>query len=343
MVIKSKVINILSLCLKFPQTQLFFAKNIMSQKFLFIIDPLISLKIKKDATLYIIKACQSLGIETYICETHHIGIQKEHITITAQKIHLHDDYRILKQNFADISPADTYHATDFNIIFMRKDPPVDEIYMTATYLLSLAELQNVRVVNPPKTLRNYNEKLFALEFPQFIPEYCFSASENDLRYFAKEYSNIILKPIDGMGGRGIFMTRYDDPNFSVIYETLSHYGKRAVFAQRFLPEITHGDKRIFMSHGEPYDYALARIPTGASIRGNLVSGGHFEARPLSKRDCEIATVVGQRLKEEKIDLCGIDIIGDYLTEINITSAGCFTEISDATNTNLALKYIEKYL
>lgn len=315
----------------------------MSQKFLFIIDPLANLKIIKDTTLYIIKACQSLGIESYICELHHLGMTMGNVTLMAQKIHLHEDYRILKQNFAELTPAQSYDATDFDIIFMRKEPPVDELFVTATHLLSLAELQNVKIVNPPETLRNYNEKLFALEFPELIPDYCFSASESDLKHFAKQYSNIILKPIDGMGGRGIFITKYDDPNFSVICETLSHYGKKPILAQRFIPEIASGDKRVTILHGEPYEYVLARIPTGVSIRGNLVAGGSFETRPLSKRDYEIAQIVAEKLKEKKIDLCGIDIIGDYLTEINITSTGCFTELSDSTNTNLALKYIEKYL
>lgn len=217
---------------------------------------------------------------------------------------------------------------------MRKDPPFDNEYIYATYLLEQAEQQGTLVVNKPQSLRDCNEKFFATHFPELTPTTLISRRADILRKFAAEQRDIILKPLDGMGGSQIFRHREGDPNLSVILETLTLHGQQQIMAQRYIPEITQGDKRILMINGEPVPYCLARIPAQGETRGNLAAGGRGEARPLSARDQEIAAIVGPELKRRGLIFVGLDVIGDRLTEINVTSPTCIREIDAAYGTDI---------
>ena len=315
----------------------------MQKQFLFIIDPFETLNPKKDTSLALIKAALDQSTIPYICSMHDFSVSKKKVTITAQKVTLPDHYRDLSISDKYLSNAEVIDSADFSVIFMRKDPPVDDLYITVTQILALCERYGSKIVNPPQMLQSLNEKIFSFYFPDLVPDFCFSADFETLETFAKAHPRIIMKPIDGMGGKGIFVTSYDDPNLPVIYETLTAYGRHPVLAQAFVDDITNGDKRILILHGEAFPFCLARIPTGRNIRGNLAAGGTYETRPLTSTDLEIANKIAPFLVENNIDLCGIDVIGDKLTEINITSPTCFLEISDASETNIAKKYIEKYI
>ncbi len=229
---------------------------------------------------------------------------------------------------------------------MRKDPPFNSEYVYATYLLELAERRGTLVVNRPQSLRDCNEKFFATQFPQCAPPTLVSRRSDILRAFAAEHGDVILKPLDEMGGASIFRHRDGDPNLSVILETLTDHGRRQIMAQRYLPAIKDGDKRILMIDGEPVEYCLARIPAAGETRGNLAAGGRGEARPLSERDRWIAAQVGPSLRERGLLFVGLDVIGDYLTEINVTSPTCAREIDAAYGTDIGgrlMAAIEKRL
>jgi glutathione synthase len=223
---------------------------------------------------------------------------------------------------------------DLDVILMRKDPPFNSEYVYATYLLELAEKAGTLVVNRPQSLRDCNEKFFATQFPQCTPPTLVSRRSDILREFANEHRDIILKPLDEMGGASIFRHREGDPNLSVILEVLTEHGSRQIMAQRYIPAIKDGDKRILMIDGEPIPYCLARIPAAGETRGNLAAGGRGVAQPLSDRDREIAAIVGPQLRERGLLFVGLDVIGDYLTEINITSPTCIREIDNAFDTRI---------
>lgn len=293
-------------------------------KALFVIDPIDTLNHYKDSSLAFMRSFGDLGAACFICGTEDLTLKGAKGFALGREITVGEDCR-------NLAAAENKPLESFDYIFMRKDPPVDKAYLYATYMLEAAERKGVKVINPPKALRDFNEKLFTLLFPSLIPETLFSADKRALQAFAAEYEKIILKPADGMGGRGVFLSYADDPNFSVIWETLTENGQFPILAQRFIPEIKQGDKRVLILNGEAFPYSLARIPGEKSVRGNLAAGGEYEARPLSKRDRDIAKKVAVRLKQENIALAGIDIIGDYLTEINITSPTCFVELERLTD------------
>jgi glutathione synthase len=225
--------------------------------------------------------------------------------------------------------------SSLNVILMRKDPPFDNEFVYSTYLLEQAERDGVLIVNRPQSLRDCNEKLFATLFPQCTPPTLVSRRADILREFAEEQRDVILKPLDGMGGTSIFRHRQGDPNLSVILETLTAHGSQQIMAQRYLPAIKDGDKRILMIDGEPVPYCLARIPAQGETRGNLAAGGRGEARPLSERDREIAALVGPELRARGLLFVGLDVIGEHLTEINVTSPTCIREIDKAFDTRIA--------
>ena len=229
---------------------------------------------------------------------------------------------------------------DFDAVLMRKDPPFDMEYFYATHLLEIAEREGAKVYNRPAALRNWSEKLSISRFPQFTPPTLVAKRESDLRDFLEIHGDIIVKPLDGMGGAGIFRLRKGDPNLGVILETATCYGKKTVMAQRFLPEISEGDKRILVVGGVPAPYCLARIPKEGETRGNLASGGRGVARALSERDFEIASFVGKVLIREGIYLAGLDVIGNHLTEINVTSPTCMQEICDQKGFDVAKMMID---
>jgi glutathione synthase len=230
--------------------------------------------------------------------------------------------------------------SELDVILMRKDPPFDNEFVYSTYLLEQAEQAGVLVVNRPQSLRDCNEKLFATQFPECAPPTLVSRRSDILREFAKEQRDIILKPLDGMGGSSIFRHCEGDPNLSVILETLTAHGKQQIMAQRYLPAILEGDKRILMIDGEPVPYCLARIPALGETRGNLAAGGRGEARPLTERDREIAAAVGPALREKGLLFVGLDVIGDYLTEINVTSPTCIREIDEAYDTRIGERLMD---
>lgn len=222
-----------------------------------------------------------------------------------------------------------------DVIIMRKDPPFDQEYIYATYLLERAESMGVYVVNKPQSLRDANEKLFTSWFPQCCAETLVAREPARIRSFLHEQGEIILKPLDGMGGTSIFHLRKDDPNLSVILETMTQYNSRYVMAQKYIPEIKDGDKRILMINGEAVPYALARIPAQGETRGNLAAGGRAEGRELTEQDCWIASQVGPTLREKGLIFVGLDVIGDKLTEINVTSPTCVQELDQQFGLNIA--------
>ena len=213
---------------------------------------------------------------------------------------------------------------------MRKDPPFDNEYLYSTYLLELAASQGARVLNNPASVRSWNEKLSVAKFPQFAPEFLVTANNDLIRDFLATHKDMVVKPLDGMGGSGIFRLTESDPNIGVILETATNFGAQTIMAQRYLPQILQGDKRIIVINGEPLPYALARIPKAGETRGNLAAGGTGVAQVLTARDLEIAKTVGKTLKQEGLFLVGLDVIGDYLTEINVTSPTGMIEIAAQT-------------
>jgi len=223
---------------------------------------------------------------------------------------------------------------ELDVILMRKDPPFDNEYVYTTYILEEAERQGTLVVNRCESLRDCNEKVFATRFPQCCPPVLVSADRKRLRAFHQQHQDVIFKPLDGMGGTGIFRVRRDDPNVSVILEMLTGHGRQTIMAQRFIPEIVAGDKRILVINGEAVPYCLARVPEVGETRGNLAAGGAGRPQPLSERDHWIAAQVGPTLRELGLLFVGLDIIGDYLTEINVTSPTCIREIDDGYNLDI---------
>jgi glutathione synthase len=229
---------------------------------------------------------------------------------------------------------------DFDAILMRKDPPFDSEYFYATHLLQQAEREGARVFNKPAALRDHPEKLSIMEFPQFIGPTLVTRDEADIQRFHAEHGDIILKPLDGMGGMGIFRVGPDGLNLGSITETLNRHGAQSLMVQKFLPEIAQGDKRVLVIGGKPVPFCLARIPQGSEIRGNLAAGGKGVARPISGRDREIAETLGPILHARGLLLVGLDVIGDCLTEINVTSPTCFQEITDQTGFDVAAMFID---
>jgi glutathione synthase len=229
---------------------------------------------------------------------------------------------------------------DFDAILMRKDPPFDSEYFYATHLLEQAERDGARVFNKPGALRDHPEKLAIMEFPQFIGPTLVTRDEADIKRFHAEHQDIILKPLDGMGGMGIFRVGPDGMNLGSITETLNRHGAQSLMVQKFLPEIVDGDKRVLVIGGKPVPFCLARIPQGSEVRGNLAAGGKGVARPISARDREIAEALGPVLAARGLLLVGLDVIGDCLTEINVTSPTCFQEIFDQTGCDVAALFID---
>jgi len=247
-------------------------------------------------------------------------------------------YQIVSEQFIALDTLD--------VIIMRKDPPFDQEYIYATYLLERAEMAGVYVLNKPQSLRDANEKLFTAWFPQCCAETLVAREAQLIREFLKEQGEIILKPLDGMGGASIFHLRENDPNISVILETMTEHNQRFVMAQRYLPEIKDGDKRILVVNGEPVPYALARIPAKGETRGNLAAGGMAKGQPLTKQDYWIVEQVAPTLKEKGLVFVGLDVIGDCLTEINVTSPTCVQELDKQFNLNICadlLNHIEATL
>src|SRR5690606_28671205 len=230
--------------------------------------------------------------------------------------------------------------SELDVILMRKDPPFDNEYIYSTYILEEAEKQGTLVLNRPQSLRDCNEKIFATQFPQCCPPVLVSRTAAQLRAFHREHGDVIFKPLDGMGGSSIFRCREDDPNVGVILETLTRHGQQLIMAQRYIPEITQGDKRILVIDGEPVPYCLARVPAQGETRGNLAAGGTGIAQPLSEQDYWIVSQVAPTLREKGLVFVGLDVIGNYLTEINVTSPTCAREIDKAFDTDIGGRFMD---
>ena len=304
---------------------------------LFVADPLASFKIYKDTTFAMMREAQKRGHQVSACEMSTVCWQQgQPVSAWVQDIQLTGDhtewYRVSETRRAALK--------SFDAVVMRKDPPFDSEYFYATHLLSQAEREGAKVFNSPAALRNHPEKLAILEFPQFIAPTLVTKNEQDIRAFHAEHGDIILKPLDGMGGMGIFKVGADGLNLGAIIETLNQGGQQTVMVQKFLPGIAQGDKRVLLIGGKPVPYCLARIPQGGEVRGNLAAGGKGVAQPISARDREIAEALGPILMARGLMLVGLDFIGDSLTEINVTSPTCFQEITDQMGCDVAALFLD---
>ena len=300
-------------------------------KLAFIVDPLDEFKIYKDTSFAMMREAHARGCELYTLQQEDIYWRKERVAGNAARLHLTGDPHAW---YCSDAAVETDLAA-FDAVIMRKDPPFDMEYVYSTYLLEAAEAQGARVFNRPRAIRDHNEKLAIARYAGFIAPTIVTRLERVLREFVAEHQDVIFKPLDGMGGSSIFRARLGDPNLSVIIETLTQLGKRTIMAQRYLPAISNGDKRVLLIGGKPVPYCLARIPKAGETRGNLAAGGTGEARELTPRDHEIAGTLAPRLHEQGLLLVGLDVIGDNLTEINVTSPTCFQEIMNQTGCNVA--------
>ncbi len=304
-------------------------------KLLFILDPLESLKSHKDTSLAIMHEASGRGHALYVCEQHDMFLHNASVKVNAKKFQFANTV-----NCYALNEPEEVLPQHFDAILMRKDPPFDNEYLYSTYLLELAVQQGARVINNPSAVRSWNEKLSIAKFPQFAPEFLVTSRNDLIREFLATHQDIVVKPLDGMGGSGVFRLTQADPNIGVILETITKFETQTVMAQRYLPEIKQGDKRIIVINGEPLPYALARIPKAGETRGNLAAGGTGVTQPLTQRDLEIATTIGKTLKQEGLFLVGLDVIGEYLTEINVTSPTGMVEIAAQTSCNPAQVFMQ---
>lgn len=294
-------------------------------------DPIGSINYKKDSSLAMLFEAQLRGYQLYYFEQADLYLDGPQARALSRELKVNQD----SHNWYELGQPADIALEQLDVILMRKDPPFDMDYIFSTYILEMAEKAGVLVVNNPASLRNANEKLFTLEFPQCTPPTLVSSQAEKIKAFVEKHETAILKPLDGMGGSSIFRTDKHDQNINVIIETLTQHGQRIIMAQRFIPEITKGDKRILLIDGVAVPYALARIPSKGEVRANLATGGTGEGIELSERDQWICEQVGPRLREEGLLFVGIDVIGDYLTEVNVTSPTCIRELDSMYNLNIS--------
>ena len=305
-------------------------------KIAFLADPLSTFKTYKDSTYAMMAEADKRGHAVYAFQQHDMALDSGVVSANVARITLtgdaHDWYRA--------EPAHECKLSEFDAVLQRKDPPFDMEYVYGTYLLELAEKQGARVFNKPSAIRDHNEKLAIAQFSQFTAPTLVTSNEARIRAFQKQHGDIILKPLDGMGGTGVFRVTADGMNLGAIVETLSDNGRRTIMAQRYIPEIVKGDKRILVINGKPVPYSLARIPQAGEVRGNLAAGGTGVAQPLTERDLQIAEALGPQLAARGLLLVGLDVIGDYLTEVNVTSPTCFQEITQQTGFQVPAMFID---
>jgi glutathione synthase len=299
-------------------------------------DPIDGITYKKDSTLAMLWAAQQKGWEIWYMEQHHLFSRDGEAKAKMAPLEVFMD----PENWFKREEYQTRKLSDLDVILMRKDPPFDNEFIYTTYLLEQAEKDGSLIVNKPQSLRDFNEKLFATHFPQCCPPVLVSKNAELLREFHKEHGDVIFKPLDGMGGSQIYRIKEDGLNLGVIIETLTDHGQQTIMAQKYIPEIVDGDKRILIVDGEPVPYALARIPTGGETRGNLAAGGRGEGRELTERDYWICQQVAPTLKEQGLIFVGLDVIGDYLTEINVTSPTCIRELDNQFNLDIGMQLMD---
>ncbi|ANI12939.1 MULTISPECIES: glutathione synthase [Pseudomonas] len=308
----------------------------MSVRLGIVMDPIASINFKKDSSLAMLLAAQARGWTLFYMEQQDLYQKANAARAKIRPLKVFDD----AERWYELDQEIDLPLAELDVILMRKDPPFNNEYIYSTYLLEQAERAGTLVVNRPQSLRDCNEKFFATLFPQCTPPTLVTRRADILREFAAEHRDIILKPLEGMGGTMIFRHREGDPNLSVILETLTLHGHQQIMAQRYIPEIKDGDKRILMIDGEPVEYCLARIPAQGETRGNLAAGGRGVAQPLTERDRWIAAQVGPQLRERGLLFVGLDVIGDYLTEINVTSPTCIREIDKAYDTRIGERLMD---
>ena len=304
-------------------------------KIAFLADPLDSFKIYKDSTFGMMREAARRGHAVHAFEQSDMALEGGRVVANVRPVTLTGD----PVNWYRADAAQAVELGHFDAILLRKDPPFDMEYIYTTYLLELAERQGARVFNKPSAVRDHNEKLAIAQFPEFISPTLVTRNEARLRAFHAEHKDVIFKPLDGMGGVGIFRVTAEGMNLGSIIETLTANGSCTIMAQRFIPEIAKGDKRILIIGGEVVPFCLARIPQNGEVRGNLAAGGIGVAQPVSARDREIGETLGPILAKRGLLLVGLDAIGDYLTEVNITSPTCFQEITEQTGFDVAAMFI----
>jgi len=300
-------------------------------KLAFLVDPLGDLKPKKDSSIAMMREASRRGHDTYAFELPDMRVEEGAVLAQVKRLAVGgDDAAWYREEASEEVPLDYFDA-----VLMRKDPPFDAEYYYATILLERAEAQGARVINAPRALRDWNEKLAILRFPQFAPATLVTRDPARVHAFVDRHADVILKKLDGMGGTMIFRVRADDPNRNVIVETMVGEAARSIMVQKYVPAIAKGDKRVLVIDGKPFPHCLARIPKAGETRGNLAAGGTGVAQPLSARDREIGETVGAELVKAGITLAGLDVIGDFLTEVNVTSPTCIVEIAQQTGENAA--------
>lgn len=296
-----------------------------------VMDPISEIAYKKDSSLAMLWAASARGWDLWYMEPADLHVANGVAMASMRPLRVFED----PNHYYELDDTQVRELSALDVVLMRKDPPFNNEYIYATYILEMAERLGTLIVNRCQSLRDCNEKMFATQFPQCCPELLVSADNARLKEFHKTHGDVIFKPLDGMGGSAIFRVKEDDPNVNVILETLTKFGTQTIMAQRYLPQIVDGDKRILMIKGKPVPYCLARIPSSGETRGNLAAGGSGRAQPLSDRDRWIAEQVGPTLVEKGLLFVGLDVIGDYLTEINVTSPTCIREINAAYDCDIA--------
>jgi glutathione synthase len=307
----------------------------MAYSVLIVMDPIESIKTFKDTTFALMLEAQRRNWHVYYCQPQDIYLERGQVFAANQQVSVEDNsdnWFKFQDSEQQLTPCG-----EFSAILMRKDPPFNMNYIYSTYLLELAQQQGALVVNDPASLRDCNEKLFTAWFPQHTPSTLVSANAQRLKAFAKKEKDIILKPLDGMGGASIFRAKADDPNLSVIIETLTDHGKNLAMAQQFIPQITEGDKRILIVNGEVIPYTLARIPKKGETRGNLAAGGSGVPMPITAEEKLIGEAIAPELLKRGLLFVGLDVIGQYVTEINVTSPTCMRELEYEYNINIGGK------
>ena len=305
-------------------------------KFAFLADPLSGFKTYKDSTFAMMREAARRGHAIYAFEQSDMALEEGIVSANISEITLTGDL----EDWYRAAPKTAARLSEFDAVILRKDPPFDMEYVYCTYLLELAERQGACVVNKADAVRDHNEKLAITQFSEFTSPTLVTSDSTRLREFHAEHGDVIFKPLDGMGGAGIFRIRNDGMNLGAVIESLTDLGRRTIMAQRYIPDIVKGDKRILVIGGKPVPFSLARIPQAGEVRGNLAAGGVGVAQPLTRRDFEIAEALGPVLAARGLLLVGLDVIGDFLTEVNVTSPTCFQEIFDQAGFDVAAMFID---
>ena len=308
----------------------------MTIKLGIVMDPISQVNVKKDSSMAMMFEAQKRGYQLYYIEMKDLYLTQGQCRATTQQVKVYDD----PEHWYDLAEIEDIAVESLDAVLMRKDPPFDTEYIYATYMLERAELAGTLIVNKPQSLRDCNEKLFTAWFADLTPKTLVTRNNELIRQFHQEHQDVIIKPLDGMGGSSIFRLKQNDANVGVILETLTNHGNQYAMVQEFVPDISNGDKRILIVNGEAMPYCLARIPAKGETRGNLAAGGRGEARPLSATDKLIADTIAPELKKRGLYFVGLDVIGDKVTEINVTSPTCIREIEAAYPINISGKLMD---